>query len=70
MTTFVLTSHVFCAEPNVFSIGMAETVSVMKLPVYNLVIRVHKYDEAAKDDADDAHLHTNSERLFKVVLSR
>ena len=40
---------------------MAETVSVMKLPVHNLIVRVHKYDEAARGYADDAHLHTNSD---------
>jgi len=33
----------------------------MKLPVYNLVIRVHKYDDDARGDADDARLHTNSD---------
>jgi hypothetical protein len=33
----------------------------MKLPVYNLVIRVHKYDDDAKGDADDARLHTTSD---------
>ena len=37
-----------------FSIGI---VSVMKLPVYNLVIRIHKYDDDARGDADDVHLH-------------
>ena len=33
----------------------------MKLPVYNLVIRVHKFDDDARGDADDARLHTNSD---------
>ena len=40
---------------------MVEIVAVMKLPVHNRIVRVHKYDEAARGDADDAHLHTNSE---------
>ena len=40
---------------------MADIVSVMKLPVYNLVVRVHKYDDDARGDADDTHLHTNSD---------
>ena len=33
----------------------------MKLPVYNLVIRVHKFDDDARGDVDDARLHTNSD---------
>ena len=40
---------------------MADIVSVMKLPVYNLVVRVHKYDDDARGDADDTRLHTNSD---------
>ena len=32
----------------------------MKLPVYNLVVREQKYDDA-RGDADDARLHTNSD---------
>ena len=44
-----------------FSIGMADVVSVMKLPVYNLVVKVHKYDDDTRGDADDTRLHTNSD---------
>ena len=40
---------------------MADIVSVMKLPVYNLVVRVHRYDDDARGDADDIRLHTNSD---------
>ena len=40
---------------------MAEIVAVMKLPVHNRIVRVHKYDDDARGDADDTHLHTNSD---------
>ena len=40
---------------------MAEIVAVMKLPVHNRIVRVHKYDDDARGDADDVHLYTNSD---------
>ena len=40
---------------------MADIVSVMKLPVYNLVVRVHQYNDDARGDAGDTRQHTNSD---------
>ena len=40
---------------------MAEIVAVIKLLVHNRIVRVHKYDDGARVDADDAHLHTKSD---------
>ena len=40
---------------------MAEIVAVMKLPVHNRIVRVHKYDDDARGDADDTRLRTNSD---------
>ena len=42
----------------------------MKHPVYNLVIRVHKYDDDAKGDADDARLHPNSDNKGTDTIRR
>ena len=39
---------------------MADIDFVMKLPVHNRIVRVRKYDDGS-GDADDAHLHTNSD---------
>jgi len=53
-------NHVFCAEPTALSIGMTEIVSVMELPIHNPIVSVHKCDDDARCDADDAQLHKNS----------
>ena len=37
--------------------GMANIVSVIKLPIHNPVVSVQKCDDDARGDADDVHLH-------------
>ena len=42
-------------------IGMAEIVSVMELSAHNPTISVLKCNDDARGEADDAHLHKNSD---------
>ena len=43
------------------SIGMAEIVSVMELATHNRIVSFLKCKDDARGEADDAHLHTNSD---------
>ena len=54
-------SHVFRAEPNALPIGRAEIVSVMELPAHNPIVSVLKFNDDARGEADDVHLHKNSD---------
>ena len=42
-------------------IGMAGIVSVMELSAHNITISVLKCNDDARGEADDAHLHKNSD---------
>ena len=41
--------------------GMADIVSVIKLPIHNPIVSVQKCDDDARGDADDVRLHGNSD---------
>ena len=40
---------------------MAEMVSVIEFPIHNLIVSVHQCDDDARGDADDVHLHKQSD---------